>query len=289
MFSIYSILFTAILARAALNGPCTASGAPGVCITTSSCSSSGGTSFTGFCPNDPANVKCCTKPKCGSGGTCQFANTCGSGNTVSGACIPYVVTSPNIINNHLRRPFTFSGLCPGPADFKCCLPGKTPGPNTNCGPSSVSGATVSMIKGFEAFVAKPYLDPVGLETVGYGHLCKRPGCTEVPFQFPMTEAQASTLAQSCISADIVDTVILNENQYGALVSWAFNVGCGNSRGSGLISRLNAGEDPNTVASEELPKWRKSGGQVLPGLVTRRNREVVFFQTASSVTAHPPTC
>lgn len=271
MFSFYSILFTAIVARAALNGPCTASGTPGVCITTSSCSSSGGTSFTGFCPNDPANVKCCTKPKCGNGGTCQFANTCGSGNTAS-------------------------GLCPGPADFKCCLPGKTPAPNTNCGPSSVSGSTVSMIKGFEAFVAKPYLDPVGLETVGYGHLCKRPGCTEVPFKFPMTEAQASTLlqsdlapAQSCISADIVDTVILNENQYGALVSWAFNIGCGNSRGSGLISRLNAGEDPNTVASEELPKWRKGGGQVLPGLVTRRNREVAFFKTPSSVTAHPPTC
>jgi len=150
-----------------------------------------------------------------------------------------------------------------------------------------------MIKNFEAFVAKPYLDPVGLETVGYGHLCKRPGCTEVPFKFPMTEAQASTLlqsdlvpAQTCISADIVDTVNLNENQYGALVSWAFNIGCGNSRGSGLISRLNAGQDPNTVATEELPKWRKGGGQVLPGLVTRRNRELAFFKTPSSVTAHP---
>lgn len=149
-----------------------------------------------------------------------------------------------------------------------------------------------MIQSFEAFAAKPYLDPIGLETVGYGHLCKRPGCTEVPFQFPMTEAQASTLLQS----DLTRSIIYlrrhrrhGHSQYGALVSWAFNVGCGNSRRSRLISRLNAGEDPNTVASEELPKQRKGGGRVLPWLVTRRNREVAFFKTASSIMAHPPTC
>ncbi|KAF9050192.1 lysozyme [Panaeolus papilionaceus] len=278
MLSVYLILLGAVAANAALNGPCTVSGTPGVCIKTSSCSSSGGTSHTGFCPNDPADVKCCTKPSCGNnGGKCQFANTCASGKTVT-------------------------GLCPGPADFKCCLPGgattpsgSTP-PKAGCSPSKVNSATIAMLKGFEGFVGKPYLDPVGLETVGYGHLCRHPGCTEVPFSFPMTEAQATTLLQSdlagtesCISNDINDTIQLNENQYGALVSWAFNVGCGNSKSSAMISRLNAGEDPNTVASDELPKWRKGGGQVLPGLVNRRKAEVEFFKRPSSTIAHPPTC
>lgn len=85
MLSVYLILLGAVAANAALNGPCTVSGTPGVCIKTSSCSSSGGTSHTGFCPNDPADVKCCTKPSCGNnGGKCQFANTCASGKTVTG-------------------------------------------------------------------------------------------------------------------------------------------------------------------------------------------------------------
>ncbi|CAA7266062.1 unnamed protein product [Cyclocybe aegerita] len=269
MRSIYALFFAAIAANAALNDPCKAACTSGVCISTSSCSSSGGTSHTGFCPNDPANIKCCTKPLCGS---------------ASSRTLVPVGTLSRV------------GLCPGPPTFKCCLPGKPKSSSKSCGPTAVNVATVSLIKGFESFVPKPYLDPVGLETVGYGHLCKRPGCKEVPFSFPMTEAQATTLLQSdiapaaaCISADIVDTVNLNENQYGALVSWAFNIGCGNSRGSTLINRLNKGEDPNAVATDELPKWRKAGGKVLPGLVTRRNSEVSFFKRPSSVLSHPPSC
>ena len=70
------------------------------------------------------------------------------------------------------------------------------------------------------------------------------------------------------------------------MSWAFNVGCGNSGSSSLISRLNAGEDPNTVAAEELPKWKYSGGVELPGLVRRRAAEVELAQTPSSVGALP---
>lgn len=84
---------------AKLNGPCTgAANKPGVCIKTSSCTSGGGTYISGACPNDPNDVKCCTKASCGSGGgTCKFADKCESGSTQT-------------------------GLCPGPSDFKCCLP-----------------------------------------------------------------------------------------------------------------------------------------------------------------------
>ena len=42
--------------------------------------------------------------------------------------------------------------------------------------------------------------------------------------------------------------------------------------------MNAGEDLNTVAAEELPRWNKAGGQVLPGLVRRRAAEVQFFKS-----------
>ncbi|KAH6911723.1 lysozyme [Coprinopsis sp. MPI-PUGE-AT-0042] len=251
-------------AHAAINSACTANGLPGVCLTTSSCSSGGGTSRPGFCPNDPTNVQCCTK-SCSSGGTCRFTSTCASGNTLS-------------------------GLCPGPTDFKCCLPG------SSCAAPAVNTATLDLIKLSEGFVARPAPDPIGLPTVGYGHLCKTSGCGEVPYSFPLTTTTATALLksdlptfQNCIARDIVNSVRLNANQYGALVSWAFNVGCGNTGSSTLIRRLNAGESPNTVAEQELPKWNKAGGVVLPGLVTRRNREIALFKTASSVVAHPPPC
>ncbi|EAU80493.1 hypothetical protein CC1G_11848 [Coprinopsis cinerea okayama7 len=89
----------AVSVQGAINDPCTAKGQPGICITTSDCSAGGGTSHVGFCPRDPAHVRCCTK-KCNRDvGTCRFTNTC----TVPGS---YVLT----------------GLCPGPASFRCCMP-----------------------------------------------------------------------------------------------------------------------------------------------------------------------
>jgi lysozyme len=116
-------------------------------------------------------------------------------------------------------------------------------------------------------------------------VCPDSSCSDVPYPIPLNPTTASELLQDdlkefegCIS-DYV-TVGLNANQYGALCSWSFNVGCGNAESSTLISRLNSGEDPNTVASQELPKWDKSGGQTLPGLTRRRAAEVVLFTTGN---------
>ncbi|KAL1641280.1 hypothetical protein SLS58_006182 [Diplodia intermedia] len=96
-----SLLFLLLLSPTALaevNGPCTgAAHKPGVCIETSSCTKAGGTHIDGACPHDANDIKCCTKPSCGSGGTCKFVRDCETGSTKA-------------------------GLCPGPSDFKCCLP-----------------------------------------------------------------------------------------------------------------------------------------------------------------------
>jgi GH24 family phage-related lysozyme (muramidase) len=203
---------------------------------------------------------------------------------------------------------TVTGLCPGPASFKCCLPKpglkpnkpgqptKPANPSSNCPASRVNAGTIGMVKQFEGFVPSVYNDPIGLPTVGYGHLCKQPKCAEVPFPIPLSEAHATNLlrsdirtAEECVSSAINDSVTLNENQYGALVSWAFNVGCGNVRSSGLVRRLNAGEHPSLVVLQEMPKWRNAGGKPMSGLVLRRGREVAFFQVPSSVIAHPPSC
>ena len=60
-----------------------------------------GTHILNACPGTPDDVRCCTKTSCGSGGNCRFANTCSTS--------------------------TLTGLCPGPADFKCCVPGGSSG------------------------------------------------------------------------------------------------------------------------------------------------------------------
>ncbi|KAJ3560552.1 hypothetical protein NP233_g10762 [Leucocoprinus birnbaumii] len=158
-------------------------------------------------------------------------------------------------------------------------------------PPGVNGATISLIKEFEGFVARPAPDPIGLPTVGYGHLCKTKGCSEV--KLPLTEATATTLLindlkqfETCVNNAVKSNIKLNDNQFGALTSWTFNVGCGNMQSSTLIKRLNAGEAPDTVAAQELPKWDLAGGHPLPGLVRRRGAEVNLFKTASSTIVHP---
>jgi GH24 family phage-related lysozyme (muramidase) len=74
----------------------------------------------------------------------------------------------------------------------------------------------------------------------------------------------------------------------ALISYGFNMGLENLAGSDLLKCLNDGEDPNTVAKREFPKWvvvkkRDENGKVinaktLLGLVERRKNEVKRFCT-----------
>ncbi|KAF7360960.1 putative d-alanyl-d-alanine carboxypeptidase protein [Mycena sanguinolenta] len=95
-FSSLFVLFASIAStQAALNGPCTGGGLAsgvGICISTSSCQASGGTIYNNLCPDDPEDIKCCTKAPCTSaiGGVCRFTSTCSINNhyMISGRLIP---------------------------------------------------------------------------------------------------------------------------------------------------------------------------------------------------------
>ncbi|KAI0163947.1 lysozyme [Xylariaceae sp. FL1272] len=165
-----------------------------------------------------------------------------------------------------------------------------------CTGPDVNQATLDLIAEFEGFSADVYDDPTGNPTVGYGHLCQESGCSEIPYSIPLSEADGKKLLaddvippQDCITTDTATLVTLNANQYGALVSWAFNNGCGAAGSSTLIARLNDGEDAQTVIEEELPKWVYSDGQVLDGLVRRRQAEVDLADTPTSDPALPAGC
>jgi lysozyme len=141
---------------------------------------------------------------------------------------------------------------------------------------SINQAGLNLIKSFEGFRSCVYKDAVGLPTIGYGHLIK----SGEHFTC-ITEAQAESLlrkdvgsAESCISGAV--KVSLNSNQFSALVSWAFNVGCGNVRSSTLVQLLNQG-DKNSVCTQ-LARWNKAGGKELPGLTRRRQAECNLFRS-----------
>ncbi|KAJ2158378.1 hypothetical protein GGF46_003826 [Coemansia sp. RSA 552] len=158
---------------------------------------------------------------------------------------------------------------------------------------NLNAAGKKLIKQWEGLVPSPGADPIGLPTVGYGHLCQTKKCSEVEYKFPLTQATASQLLNDdipkytqCLASYLNNKVTLNANQWAALTSWAFNVGCWNIKTSQLIKRLNQGQNPNTVAAQELPKWRLAGGKIMQGLVNRRKAEVKLFKKPSAKQAHP---
>lgn len=151
----------------------------------------------------------------------------------------------------------------------------------------------------------PYLDPVGIWTIGWGHALR-----DVQGRFLRgsgARAQARALypegitlpqAETLLRADLLDasrdvsaliTVPVTENQFSALVSFEFNTGA--LRNSTLRLLLNAG---NTLgAAQQFSRWiktkpRRSSGRVkgtivvLPGLVSRRHDEQQLFLKKESV-------
>ncbi|KAL2022208.1 hypothetical protein VTK56DRAFT_5818 [Thermocarpiscus australiensis] len=168
---------------------------------------------------------------------------------------------------------------------------------STCTAPKSNQATVDLIASFEGFVPNVYTDATGNPTVGYGHLCQKPNCAEVPYPIPLSQADGKKLLaddmkkfETCITSLFNNKVTLNLNQYGALVSFSFNLGCAATEGSQLAKRLENGENVNTVISEEFPKWvHGNGGTVLQGLVRRRNAEIALAKTATSDKALPAKC
>ena len=141
--------------------------------------------------------------------------------------------------------------------------------------SVINAAGLKLIKEFEGLRLDAYICPAGVCTIGYGST----GEHVYPGQ-RITEPEAEELLrkdlwrfEDCVSAQV--SVSLTDNEYAALVSFTFNCGCGAFQGSTLLRRLNAGEPKPRVFSEELPKWVRGGGQVLPGLVRRREAEIAL--------------
>ncbi|HEX8438413.1 lysozyme [Archangium sp.] len=147
---------------------------------------------------------------------------------------------------------------------------------------------------FEGFERKMYNDPVGLCTVGYGHLIKKALCDgteELEFQQGISrERGVEILRKDMAKAERAVMALvqkpLTQNQFDALVDFVFNAGSGNFQGSSLLKAVNAGkldEVPN-----QLRRWTKARGKVLRGLVTRREAEIELFVQGTAISRAAPS-
>lgn len=128
-------------------------------------------------------------------------------------------------------------------------------------------------------VIEPYYDPVGLPTIGYGHLLSRQAWAPLS-QFPaITVAQAEALLRSDLmkAAGAVMRMVkvtLNANQIAALIDFVFNAGAGNFEISTLRRVINRGDLASVPA--QLMRWVYAKGVRLPGLVKRRKAEAALW-------------
>jgi lysozyme len=140
----------------------------------------------------------------------------------------------------------------------------------------LSSVGEELIKEFEGYRNTAYKDAVGVWTIGWGHTrTARQGMV-------VRREQAQTLFGEDIAVyergvrEAVK-VPLNQNEFDALVSFAYNVGVSAMRGSTLVRLLNARIDRSLVA-QQFSRWSYAGGKLLDGLLRRRERERDLFLT-----------
>jgi len=146
---------------------------------------------------------------------------------------------------------------------------------------NISKAAIDLIKEFEGFRAEAYQDPVGIWTIGYGTTAAA-GVGIVPRAgMTITEAQAEEYLMRAVVkfADQIRPVVTqsaNENEFGAMVSLAYNIGPGAFKGSTVLRKFNTGN--KIEAANAFLMWNKAGGKVLRGLERRRAAERALFLT-----------
>lgn len=148
----------------------------------------------------------------------------------------------------------------------------------------INAAGLAHLKRWEGCKLTAYKDVAGVLTIGYGSTGKhvRPG-------MKISQAAAEQLLKDDLTrfesaVERLVTVQLNDNQFAALVAFAFNVGIGAFEESTLLRKLNDGNYP--VVPFELMKWVNAGGKKVQGLVNRRKAEGDLFRSAKATQPTP---
>lgn len=148
--------------------------------------------------------------------------------------------------------------------------------------SLVSDACIDFIKSWEGYFAEPYIDCVGVKTIGYGLTGE-----EIEDLDSVTEEQATSMLKEWINnkyAPVIKTdldsksVTLTQNEFDALASFAYNCGTAGLLGSTLYRNVCAGVRDNTLIAN-FQAWSNGGGKRIEGLYRRRTKEAAMFLNA----------
>jgi lysozyme len=144
-----------------------------------------------------------------------------------------------------------------------------------------SSKCIELIKKFEGFESKPYLCPAKVWTIGYGSTRYEDGTAVKGTDAPIDEARAIQIMRSTLKSyeEAVTryvTTNINQNQFDALVSFAYNLGNKALLNSTLLKRINEGNF--LAANNQFMRWVYADGVKLQGLVKRREAERVLFST-----------
>ena len=136
----------------------------------------------------------------------------------------------------------------------------------------IGQAGLALIKQFEGCRLTAYQCSAGVWTIGYGHTAG------VYKGMKITQAQADAFLKQDIAkfekyinnpSYVQFTDKLNQNQFDALVSFAFNLGQGN------VKKLCVGRNINQIPSA-MRQYCKAAGKTLPGLQRRRKAEAALY-------------
>jgi lysozyme len=141
---------------------------------------------------------------------------------------------------------------------------------------------LSLIAEFEGLSLKPYKCSASIPTIGYGSTYYENGTRVQMSDAPITKQRAEQLLQH--TADRFASKVANlikkpvtQNQFNALVSFAFNVGSGALASSTLLKLVNVNPNDIMIAKEFL-KWNKVNKVPVQGLTNRRIKESALYFT-----------
>jgi lysozyme len=143
----------------------------------------------------------------------------------------------------------------------------------------VNSEGYALIKKFEGCRLKAYKCPANVWTIGYGNTFYEDGM-KVKEGDVITQQRAEELAKFIIDqfAVTIEPFIqkpLNDNQFSACVSLAYNIGTAGFKRSSVFRKLNVNPLDATIA-DSFRLWNKGGGKVLKGLVRRREAEIALY-------------
>ena len=136
---------------------------------------------------------------------------------------------------------------------------------------------VTLCKQFEGLRLEPYLCPAGIPTIGYGSVYKPDGSKVTLADPPISAATAELWLIQTLSGSYMPAVLKASPSLvgfpaalGAIIDFTYNLGASRYRASTLRKRVDAQDWQG--AKDEIVKWNKGGGKILPGLVLRRAAE-----------------